>query len=208
MKTLILLIGICLAAGLGYVLLNKQNEFFHTELSPASQPAVEPMFVEPDPAKAALKVSGLTYQDPQGRYAFLYPEEYSLDHEGGDQSTRIVKRAVTARPQSEISDGVMVVFETVDLGEQTLEAAVDARIESSTANGLAELVQPKQSFSLNSYPAFSYELGGVGAAKHIVIQKNSQSKHAIVVSILVADPQGKGYQSEVDTILSTIELLK
>lgn len=146
-----------------------------------------------------------TYRHTDGVYSFAYPDDYTLDTQDPTY-IRIYKQGEQQRPQSEMSDGVLVVFESVDLAGQTLDQVVDARIQQSTADGTSRLVQPKQAVVINGFPGFSYAIEGLGTANYIVLQKNAESDSAVSITYLVADPQQLGYQAELDAILSTVEL--
>lgn len=174
---------------------------------PSPIPQDSPLAVSSD--VAALRVSGSSYLDPNGVYSFLYPGDYTLDSQENGRYIRVTKRAETSRPQSELSDGALVVFETVTLEEgQTLDSWVDERIEELTADGTAQLTQPKQAVMFNGYSAFTYDVRGLGESHYLVAQRNADSGSAVVITSLVADPEQRGYQAEVDAILATVELLK
>jgi hypothetical protein len=105
-------------------------------------------------------------------------------------------------------DGVIIVSQSIDLGEQTLEEWVEAHIAQSTADGTSEVTQPKRATLLNTFPGFTYTIRGLGESTNVAIQKNTTSHAAVLITFLVADPQNKNYQQEVNAILSTFELLK
>lgn len=146
-----------------------------------------------------------TYKHTDGVYSFAYPDDYTLDTQDPTY-TRIFKQGEQQRPQSEMSDGVLVVFESLDLAGETLEQVVDARIQQSTADGTSRLVQPKQAVVINGFPGFTYVIDGLGTANYVVLQNNADSDTAVSITYLVADPQELGYQAELDAILSTVEL--
>ncbi len=165
-------------------------------------------YIFPAPDVAELRAGGSSYADPGGVYSFLYPNDYELDLQEGGNYTRIFKRGATQRAQSEIHDGALVVFETIDLQGSSLEEYVDTHIQASTASGMSEVVSPKQATALKNYLGFTYELSGLGSTKYLVIQKDPSSSHAVSTIFLVEDPENVGYQTEVNQILTTLELLK
>ncbi len=154
-----------------------------------------------------LGASGSSFLDPKGVFTVLYPSEYELDT-SDPVHPRIFKRGETQRPQSEIYDGALIVFESVDLGNQNLSSWIDARIKDATENGMQEVIKPKAAASFNNFPGYSYTLRGLGETTYTAIQKDSSSKNAVIISTLVADPENKGYQAEVDATLNSITLLK
>jgi hypothetical protein len=163
---------------------------------------------EPQTQSDTLAIGGSSYRDPKGVFVFLYPNEYSLDSQNNGQYTRIFKRGEMQRPQSEMSDGVMMVFESIDLGNQTLGEWIDATIKTATADGTSQVTSPKQTIVVNDYAGFTYTLRGLGESKYVVLQGDPNSSSAVSVVALVADPQQKGYQAEVDAIMSTLQILK
>lgn len=159
------------------------------------------------PTTVPLGASGSSFMDPKGVFTVLYPSDYELDT-SDPEHPRIFKRGETQRPQTELYDGALIVFESVDLGGKTLSAWIDDRIKTSTENGMQEIIKPKATASFNNYPGFSYTLRGLGETTYTAIQKDTNSDNAVIISTLVADPENKGYQAEVDTTLNSITLLK
>lgn len=154
-----------------------------------------------------LGASGSSFLDPKGVFTVLYPSDYEIDI-SDPIHPRIFKRGETQRPQTEIYDGALIVFESIDLRNQTLSSWIDARIKDSSENGMQEVVKPKAAASFNNYKGFSYTLRGLGETTYTAIQKDTSSKNAVIISTLVADPENKGYQQEVDATLNSITLLK
>lgn len=171
---------------------------------------VEPtadQFITTEPDLSTLRAGGSSYLAPQSDYSFLYPSDWTLDA-ADPAHIRIFKRGDQERPQGEISNGALIVFEAVNLDGKTLSEWIDARIQQSIADGTTQVVDPKKAVLLNSYPGFTYTLRGLGESRYLVIQKDAMSPTAVSITYLVADPQQKGYQQEVDSILLTLELLK
>lgn len=159
------------------------------------------------PDTNSLGVDGNTYRDPSGLFTFSYSNDYTIDQEN-PQLVRLFKRAETARPQSEITDGVIMVFEPIALGGKTLDEWVDSRITQSVDAGTAEVVQPKTAMTYGMYRGYTFEMKGFGDAKYLLLQNSPNSEDALLVTTSVMDPQSRGYQVEVDTILKSIELLR
>lgn len=218
------LIGLAIIVGGVYLLQRQQSNPFvvedpqvsptlGTETLDADNSVVTPtseaeQFISSSPDAAALRAGGSSYLDSEAVYTFLYPSEYALDTQEEGKYTRISKRGATQRGQTEIYDGVIVAFERVDLQGVSLSDWVDAQIKTATDNGMVEVLEPKKTAALNTYPGFTYELQGLGSSKYIVVQQNPSSTYAVNISFLVADPEQQGYQQEVDAILSTLELKK
>lgn len=205
--TLALLVVAILAASV-YLYTNKRSNVSDAPSMPSDSIMTEdePM-VTPNSAVDSLRVGGSSYSDPAGLYTLLYPNDYQLDT-SDPAHPRIFKSGPSQRPQSEMSDGALVVFESVDLTGKTLEQVVDERIQALESNGVSEISSPKKAIVLNGYSGFTYEERGLGSATNIFIQKDPTSTEALLITYLVADPEGKNYQQEVDALLSTIELRK
>lgn len=213
-QTVIIGVGVLVVVGGLFFLLTTQDNapapssLTETEIE-TTQPTTtsETVTASPETDTSVLRAGGSSYSHPTYGYTFLYPNEYSIDTED-QQYIRIYKRGEAQRAQSEMSDGVLMVFESVDLKEQTLEQLVDARIAQATADGTSEVIKPKQRTVLNGYPGYSYELRGMGSATYLVIQKSPESSSALSITYVVMDPQQLGYEAEVTSVLSTIELQK
>lgn len=165
-------------------------------------------FIHTTPDIKDLQVGGSSYADPKGLYVFLYPADYAVDTQEEGKYTRILKKGATQKGQTELYDGVLVVFESVKLEGKSLSEWVDTRIKESSENGTVEITQAKKAMALNKYPGFTYEVRGLGSSTYLVLQKSPQSTEAVSITFLVADPENKDYQREVDAILSTLELRK
>lgn len=162
----------------------------------------------PTPDITKLKQGGSSYKDPASAYTFLYPNDYQLDPAGADQYTRISKRGATQKGQTEIYDGLIMVFEVVDLQGKTLEEFVDHRLASFASSDIVKVSQPKKAITIGDYLGFSYATEGFGSATDIVFQKDPTSNIAIVATYSVMDPEEVGYQKEVEEVLYTVEILK
>ena len=101
-----------------------------------------------------------------------------------------------------------MVFEPIALGGKTLDEWVDSRITQSVDAGTAEVSQPKTAMTYGMYRGYTFEMKGFGDAKYVLLQNSPNSEDALLVTMSVMDPQNLGYQSEVDTILKSVELLR
>lgn len=173
-------------------------------VSPTKQVEVQADTVTTD----ALKQGGSSYLDKAGVYSFLYPADYVLDQQPDGMHTRISKRGATQKGQTEMYDGVIMVFDGVATNGKTLGTWVDDDIKKLTADGTVSIVTPKESVKIGKYSGYRYVARGLGDATYYVIQKDSSSQNAVLITTLVADPQKVEYQKEVDSILSSIQILK
>jgi hypothetical protein len=155
-----------------------------------------------------LQAGGSSYRDVQGVYLFLYPSDYKLDEQNNGTITRIYKTGPTQRGQTEMYDGAIITFETIDLQGETLSKWADEYIKNATADGTTKLTETKKSITQRNYPGFTFTLEGLGEAKYLVLQKDTSSHNAVIITTFVADPQNVGFQQEVDKTLMTLELLK
>lgn len=198
-KVLIVLI-VVFVVGIGlFVYFNKSDNRFKTQ-----QPS--PLEVN-TVSKDSTPLYSKSYTDRTGAYEISYPEDYTLDTQD-PVHIRLYKRNDTKRPQGEITDGVIIVFESVDLSEKKLSDWVDERIQRSTADGTSQLISDKEQIQEGQYLGFRYTLHGQGDSQNLVIQKDSNSKDALLITYSVNDPNKKGYLEEVNKILSTIKLFK
>lgn len=189
-----------------YLVSNKSTEQ-RTDLSPVNSeptPATTEQFIKNIPDTSDLKAGGNSHLSPKGEYLFLYPNDYTID---GDEYTRIYKRGATQKGQTEIYDGVIVVFQSVNLDGESLAELTRSKIEGLTPEEQPENLSPTPTM-LGNYPGFTYEQKGFGSSTHLIVQKNTTSNYALHITFSVNDPQNQNYLNEVHKILSTIELLK
>ncbi len=203
MKLILPIVVLVFLAGAGFFFLNRST-------SPAVSPTPSNNSVlTPSPTidNSDLMQGGSSFADPNGLFTILYPSDYTIDTQDKIHP-RIYKQGPTQKGQTEMYDGVIVVFENVDLKDQTLEEWVNAHIKSSTADGTTEVVEPHTVTSLNNNPGYTYKLRGLGESTNYVVQKDTNSKNAVLITTLVADPTSAGFQGQVDKILSTLKILK
>lgn len=153
-----------------------------------------------------LESIGNIYRDQNDRFTFVYPKDYILDTQD-PLHTRIYKRAETQRSQSEISDGALMVFESIELQGKSLENWVDARIRESVIDEASEITAAKKPVIQNGFSGFHYAIRSLGTSQNIILQKNSYSNYALMITYIVSDPEQRGYQKEVDAILSSLMLI-
>lgn len=199
--------------GTVYVWVMPQNQRPQTAAETnAPEASISPLVdTEIDPADDTLLAGGSSYLDPKGVFSLLYPNDYVLDTQSTSPNgpmVRFYKRGEQQRPQSEMSDGVIVVIETVSLDGQSLEQWVDEQLKTQAEGGVSEVVAPKRPVLWNTYPGFTYQFRGLGESAVIALQKDLNSDTAVVITYLVADPQNQNYQAEVDSMLRTIQIHK
>ena len=191
--------------------------FFNQKSSPQTAPTqieVKPtqatieQFIKVAPDTSQLKAGGNSYSHPEGSYVFLYPNDYKIDSQNNGIHTRIYKTGATQQGQTEIYDGVIMVFESINLKGQNLENFVTSRIKDSTSGDTSRTFSHLKPVLLNNYTGFVYEEKGFGSSTHLVLQKDTTSGFATEVTFSVNDPQNQNYLNEVYAILSTVELLK
>ncbi len=200
-KIYLAVLTIIIVGGIGVFFMKQPKE---------NVPATSPLAASTSPTSSPLSdlgSGGSSYLDQKGIYNFLYPNDYTLDTED-PQHIRIYKRGETQRPQSEMSDGALMVFETVELKGATLEKWVDTRISESTADGTSEITEHKKTVTQNGYPGFYYAVRGLGTSQNLILQKDINSDNAVVITYAISDPAQKGYQTEVDEVLKSLSLLK
>jgi hypothetical protein len=206
MKSIALIIFVVFILVGGYFLISR-NKSSSPAVNTNSPATIKNSTPQPTIDNNDLRAGGSSYRDPQGVYVFLYPAEYKLDTQD-KQHARIYKIGTTQKGQTEIYDGVIVVFEAVNLEGQTLSNWVDNYLRTATTDGALDIVEPKKATTQNNYSGFTYSIRGQGIAKYYVLQKDSKSNYAVIVTTSVNDPQNAGFQKEVDKILSTLEILK
>lgn len=169
-------------------------------------PTPSPVVAEVSPSQDLLQ-GGASYSDPSSTYSFLYPNDYKLDT-SDIKHVRIYKTGPTQKGQTEIYDGAIIVFEVVNLEGKTLEVWTNDYIKSLTADGTAQVVEQSKLTTLNKFPAYTFSIRGLGESQYVVAQKDGKSTSAIVITSMVADPTSVGFQSQVDSTLNSVQLLK
>ncbi|MFZ1721122.1 MAG: hypothetical protein WAU07_01325 [Microgenomates group bacterium] len=207
MQKLTLAIFVILLSGAGFFVIKNQKETIPMPLpiTPTQRPIASIA-----PTSTTGEDSGIednTYRDQNGIFSVVYPNDYTLDIQD-PLHIRIYKRGETQRPQSEMSDGALMVFETVDLQGIPIESWVDARIQESTYDGTSEILEVKKSITLNGNPGFQYSIRGLGVSQNLILQKDADSDYAVVITYAISDPQQRGYQEEIDLMLASLKFTK
>lgn len=171
-----------------------------------------PLIASPLPVDSTvvdkLMAGGSSYADPKGVFTFLYPNDYKMDTQNNGQYIRFIKIGETQKGQTEIYDGVLIHFEVATLDDQSLSEFVDSRIIQVPADGSSEVVEQKQSVKIGNYSGYKYKVRSLGTSDYIVLAKDENASNAVIITTLIADPQSKNYQGEVEASLLTIQLLK
>lgn len=208
MKPLILVIAALLVIMLGLgIFLTSQNKQSISTPTPVTSDS-NPTPTTSTPTNDDLLQGGSSYSDPDGVFTFLYPNDWKTDSQNDGQHTRIYKYGATQTGQTEMFDGILMVFEPLSLNGKTLSVWVDDYIKSITADGTSQVTKPKKAVNINNYPGFAFSTRGLGEADYIVVQKTSASPNAVLITTLVADPENVGFQSQVESVLSTLQVLK
>lgn len=199
-KEIIPVIIILILTGAGFFIFKNQNQ-----IAPTPSPSASPSSTTT--SGIDLGSGGSSYSDKNNIFTLLYPNDYIIDTDD-PLHIRIFKRAPTQRPQSEISDGALMVLESIDLKGSSLESWVDERIKQSIADGTSEITEAKKSVTQNGYPGFHYAIRGLGISQNLILQKDKNSKYGVMITYFVSDPKNIGYQKEIDAILASLNFLK
>jgi hypothetical protein len=148
------------------------------------------------------------YEDPQARFRFTYPMDYTLLAEQSGQSVRLTKQGPTQHDRTELSDGAVIVFEPRMLQDQSLEQWVAVNIQEKTSDGTIEIIEPARALTLNGKAGFTYSSRGLGSFQHYFFRSNDQSPMVLSITTVVSDPKNLGFQAEIDRIMASVEILK
>lgn len=192
------LLALILIVGVGFYARSNQKETRPTGLEQSAQLANTPS------PQTKLALSANTYHDPNNMFTFSYSDGYTLDTQD-PLHIRVYKRAETQRPQSEMTDGVLLVFEPIKLQGVSLETWVDERMKTTTTDGMTKIREAKQSITQNEYSGFYYATEGLETSQNMILQKTTDSDYAVMISYVVNDPEGRGYKDEVSAILSSVK---
>lgn len=204
-KALVFLIVV--VAILAIIYFYQNNRKYTPPAENVLQPPIERTKNANPEAVSDLERGGSSFSDPDSIFSILYPSEYVQDTQGENQY-RIYKQGPTQKGQTEMYDGVIINFETIALGGQSLSDWVDSRISSSTQDGTSELVEEKTAINVNGYPGYTYTIRGLGTFEYLAIQKDTNSNFAVGITSLIADPGNLGFEQEFENTLSTLTLLK
>lgn len=195
-------IAILVASGHFFFTQNKKYLSRNSDTELKVLPAEDTNFIKNTETKI------LSYTDPKEVFTFKYTTDYTIDAQKDGKYIRLSKIGQTQKGQTELYDGVNLVFEKFDLNGKTLMQYVNAALKESEADGNVEVIETPKPFTQNGYSGFTYTTINLRSSQHIALQKDSESNFAVSITKSVEDPRNMGYKTEVDTILSTIELLK
>lgn len=206
-KALVILCVLAAILAVFYLYLNNRNDTGTISNENNSLPSNERINTPDSEAVSELERGGNSFSDPDSIFSVLYPNEYKQDIQG-ENRYRIYKQGPTQRGQTEMYDGVIINFETIDLESKNLSDWIDERISLSTQDGTSELIEEKTPINVNGYPGYTYTMRGLGTFENLAIQKDQNSKYAVITTSLIADPSGAGFEKEFENILSTLTLHK
>lgn len=207
------LILITLIGGLYFFINYISPESISTKSSPTAEPAdskqiaPSPILPQPNPSSVeVLKMGGSSYSDPQAVFSFLYPGDFVIGEDG--DYTRIYRWGPTQKGQTEMYDGILMMFRAIELDGQRLSEWVDKDIERVMRDGVSTMTQPKRPYKLKSYEGFSYSFSGLGEFHRIIVQKSADSSFGVEIIYFVEDPTGRGFLNDVSNILTSLEIMK
>jgi|GEM_PF-2827981 len=137
-------------------------------------------------------------------YSLSYPEEFTVREL--DDSQVLLSLGPTQTDGTEIFDGMMISLMSVDLKDVSLEEYVDAQILSIQEADMSTIIQEKAAISIGQYQGFFYQARGLGIFSHIFLQ-GENSDQALEIITLVEDPGELGFQTTMDQVLASIQLL-
>lgn len=150
------------------------------------------------------KVEGWrVYTDEKKGFSINYPFEMILAKEGG--GIKFLFLGPTQREGTELYDGIIFYVFKEAYEQDTLKDFVDAEIEQERGFEVVVVDDPEE-FILLGMTGYSYIVQGLGTFTNIIL--DAGLGEAIKITYIAPDPKSLGFQQTVDTMLSTLELIK
>jgi hypothetical protein len=149
------------------------------------------------------KVEGWkVYTDEEKGFSINYLPEMTLLKEAG--GIKFVFIGPTQGIGTELYDGIIFYVFKEAYEQDTLKDFVDAEIEKKRE--FEVVVSDREEFILTGMTGYSYIVEGLGTFTNIIL--DAGPGEAIKITYIAPDPQNQGFQQTVNTMMSTLELLK
>ena len=139
------------------------------------------------------------------KYSFTveYPNDINTKQE--NRYLYITKLGPTQKTDTEIYDGIYLIFSEESLGDLTLLEYATQKVEASRKESIAIILKELEPITINNCHGYSYTAEGLGIYKYIYLA----SEDGQVVEIIngTIDPTNQDFQQTVDQILSTFQFI-
>lgn len=203
---LIVITGAAIYYFVNQPVLNGENSSSPSPISESARDGASNLPSGDSSASSALMAGGSSYLHPNGSFSFLYPNDYQIGNEG--TFVRIYKNGPSQKGQTEMYDGVLMLFEPINLQGKSLSEWVDQSIEASTMDSMSKVTKVKAATKVKNYSGYTYSLEGLGESNHVVLQKDNNSGTGVHIIYSTYDPTGVGFDAQVESIIKTLEILK
>ncbi len=136
-------------------------------------------------------------------FSLRYPLEAEVEDRPAD-GLRLILVGPTQTENTEFYDGILLNFDSGNLGNQSLREYVRDRHAEQNDNPVVESVTEIIPATVSGYIGFSYRVTSLGERDYIYLPHSNNRFFLIIRSVY--DPSGQGYESLAEQIFSTLTL--
>ena len=180
-----------------------QNSQLNNQLTetPTPQPTLQPTLA-PTPTPTNDPTAGWELFTAS-TYNVSYPTDVTANEEAGSVLL-LTKQGATQTPDTELFDGISLVFEPKEISNTTLEEYVSARVDGILKEGVATISSEPTPITVGTYTGLTYTTDGLGTFRYIILESKDKTMFMVITDATI-DPENLGYADTVDLILSTFE---
>lgn len=176
-------------------------------VQPTPPPAVTPLLTptpeltpEPTPTPEPT-VDWKTHTNTECGFSIKYPEELTVDETRG--CVHFSLWGPTQKAETEFFDGISLLFDSGQLDNKTLKQLVDEEV--AVFQDVGEVLIPPTQTTIAGVSGYTFKASSLGVFTYYYVSHKSGVCLEIVDATV--DPTGKGFQTTVDLMLSTLKFL-
>lgn len=182
---------------------NQQQQNFQTKITKVDREQINvkisttPTTIPSETNKNEWKSYSLT-----NAFEFEYPSEAKIN-----EAQDIVSLSIwgpTQRPNTELYDGLALNFQMQKLSNKTLDDYVKEEFVKAENEGV-EVLSPLSKISIAGINGYSYKVRGLGEHQYIYLPSPLKPGNFIFIGNSTHDPTNRGFENQVNQILSTFK---
>ncbi len=181
-----------------------QNNQLKSDIAQAPPPPVPTLMPTLAPTSAPIADPTAEWEIfTSSIYKVSYPTDITVTEVTGSVLV-LSKQGTTQTPDTELFDGISLMFEPKEISDTTLEEYVNARVDEVTKEGIATVTSDPSPTTVGKYTGLTYTTEGLGVNRYTVLESENGAMFMVITDVTV-DPENVGFSDTVDLILSTFE---
>lgn len=157
----------------------------------------------PTPSVQNVSTDWQTYSSPTLGFSLQHPKDMKIYPQQGG-AVLFVKLGPTQVENTELFDGISLIFDVGDLGTNTLQQAAQQKLTEIKNEPITETVGTMEEVIVGKYAGYKFMVKDLGERTYTYLPKGD-SEYLVIIDSSV-DPSSLGFNQTIYQMFSTLEI--